>query len=145
MFRCDTKSLAQVMAANLGHESLAVEPARHGGPQSNDFRRVIGSCQALGQQAQFISAQLPVTRHLERMLNHFGLLVRRQSVHLCNYFGRCHQFKFSERWSIFKHCNERAEACREAPSIVKGSGMNNGTFMHLFIPAPWAVPSSEKS
>src|ERR1035438_262271 len=62
----------------------------HRGLQSNDFCRITGSGQAFSQITEFIRAQLPVAGQLERVLNDFGLLGRRQAVHFFNHFGCCH-------------------------------------------------------
>lgn len=42
--------------------------------------------------AEFVRAQLPMAGQLERVLNDFDLLVRRQAVNFFNHFGCCHEF-----------------------------------------------------
>jgi hypothetical protein len=81
----------QVMAANLRHESFAVEPALHRGLQPNDFCRITRSGQPFSQIAEFVRAQLSVAGQLERVPNDFGLLFRRQAVQFFDHFGCCHE------------------------------------------------------
>lgn len=81
------------MAPNLWHESLAIKAARHGRLETNDFGRILGFGQAIGQFAQLIRAKLTAPSQLQRVLNHFGLLVRRQLVDFFNYFRRSHRRK----------------------------------------------------
>ena len=76
-------------------KSLAVESARHGGLQSDDFCRIIGGGETFGQVAQFVGAQLPVPRQLECVLDNFGLLLGREAVHFFNEFRRGHLCHFT--------------------------------------------------
>ena len=123
----------QVMAANLRHESFAVESALHRGLQSNDFCRITGSGQAFSQITEFIRAQLPVAGQLEGVLNDFGLLGRRQAVYFFNHFGCCHASNSSPAAGEFQVSavkpntpNHTTYRGRARVDHARGSGLRKG-------------------
>jgi hypothetical protein len=85
----------QILAANSGHESLAVESTSHGGLEAKDLGWVLGVGKALRQLAKFIRAQLPSAGEPHRIVNHLGLFVRRQVVNFFNHFGSGHGFRLA--------------------------------------------------
>jgi len=89
------ESSGQIVTANLWHESLAIESARHRGLQANDFGGIFDAGQAIRQLSQFIRAQLTFAGQLQRVLNYLCLFVRWQIVNFFNHFCRGHEPKIT--------------------------------------------------
>ena len=80
-----------------GFQLIHQAPDTVGFAAFDDLERsgTVEGCAGVSSLAEFIRAQLPVAGQLERVLDDFGLLFRRQVVHFFNDFGCGHDPNFS--------------------------------------------------
>ena len=85
------KRSGQILAENVGHNSLAIKAACQGGFQTNDFSRIVRGGEPVGQFAQFSAGQLRTQRvrllveYCERRNVQEFLLAQVQKINLARY------------------------------------------------------------
>src|SRR5262249_55230752 len=96
----------------------------------SDFHRITGRCQTLGKITELVRAQLPVTGEIERVSNHFCLLVSRKSVHFLDHFGRCHDSYPTSNALDFKLRKELHIYRNLYPANPPSSSVRSGTIFN---------------